>query len=133
MPFAELFYHIVLGIEPGNALHPVTAKLVDTKIAGIVEEIGGKMIAHKSLDDHMHFLIAMPHMASPDDIVAEIKERSTELVSGLGRNEKLEWAKGYGIVTVSNSHLELVEKYIDSQEKRHLEGKTNATLERIEP
>ncbi|MCK5833569.1 transposase [bacterium] len=132
MPFSELFYHIIIKIETGEKLHPVTIKLIDTKIEEVISSIGGKQIAAKSLEDHVHLLVAMPPIAAPDDIVSEIKERTTELISGLGRDEKLEWAKGYGIVSVSNSHIELVTKYIATQEKRHAEGKINATLEKTE-
>ncbi|HHS49576.1 MAG TPA: hypothetical protein ENN07_00460 [candidate division Zixibacteria bacterium] len=133
MPFAELFYHIVIGRESKDALHTVTAMLVDTKIEELVEELGGKLLAFKSLPGHVHLLAGIPVVASPDDFIREIKERTSELIAGLGRDEKLDWASGFGVVSVSASHIEIVKKYIESQEKRHAEDKLNATLERYEP
>lgn len=131
MPFSELFYHIVFGIESKDRLHNVTAKLVSTKLVEEVAAIGGKALATKLMPDHVHILLAMPPVASPDDIVEVLKERTSELVEGMGRDEKLKWAHGYGVVSVSKSHVDIVKKYISSQEKRHAENKLNETLEKF--
>ncbi len=132
MSYSELFYHIVFGVENGKELHPVTQKLVETKLGEEISALGGKALATKLMPDHVHILLTVTPVASPDEIVTELKECTHRLVEGMGRDEKLEWKHGYGVVSVSKSHVEIIEKYIASQEKRHAENKVNTTLERFE-
>ena len=97
-----------------------------------IERIEGRCLALALLPDHVHVLIVAPPVASPDDIVSVLKDSTVEHVSGMGRGEKLEWKPGYGVVSVSKSHLDIVEKYIATQVERHESGKINDTLEKIE-
>lgn len=134
MPFSEVFFHVVIGLETGeDALHQVTKKLVETKISEAISNLGGQAVAVKGMPDHAHILLAAPPVASADAFVTELKDATTELVAGMGRGESLEWKHGYGVVSVSRSHLDIVKEYVETQERRHATGKSNATLERFEP
>jgi len=133
MPFAEIFYHIVMGIAEGNKpLDDITSKLVETKLCEESDRLGGKSVAVGMMPDHVHILLASPPEGSPDAIITELRETTTELVAGMGRDEKLDWKHDYGVVSVSRSHLDIVKSYIDEQKQRHMDGKTNATLEKMD-
>ena len=134
MPFSEVFFHILMRIDiNAGKLHELTRKVVETKIAEDVASFGGACLAVHLLPDHVHILIQSHPTASADAIVGILMENSTELVTGMGRDEKLVWEKEYGAVSVSKSHLEIVSKYVETQPERHRTGKLNETLERINP
>jgi len=131
MPFSEVFFHLVMRIDQSaGKLHELTRKVVETKLAEDITAFGGVSLAVNLLPDHVHILLQSLPTASPDAIVGILMENSTELVTGMGRDEKLVWEKEYGAVSVSKSHIEIVSKYIETQPERHRTGKLNDTLER---
>ncbi|HDR90823.1 MAG TPA: hypothetical protein ENN75_01100, partial [candidate division Zixibacteria bacterium] len=113
-----------------GALHALTRKVVEAKLEEEIQGIGGANIALKMLDDHVHIIAQITPNAAVDDIVHLLMESSSELVSGMGRNEKLIWQPEFGAVSVSKSHLEILTKYVETQEERHAGGNINETLER---
>ena len=133
MPHAELFYHIVMGIESEEPLHKLTKTLVETRLEEGIDSLGGKLIDSAVMPDHVHLLVMLPPGAPIDTVVYELKESTGQMVEGMGREESLEWSRGYGVVSVSRSHLDILEKYLSEQEKRHSSGNVNETLEKIEP
>ncbi|RKZ29956.1 hypothetical protein DRQ36_07120 [bacterium] len=133
MPFSEIFYHAAMGIDTSeNPVHGVTAKLVATKLEDELDNIGCFPVAVGLMPDHAHILFGAPAEASPDAIITALKEATSELVSGMGRDEQLIWKREYGVVSVSRSHLDIVEDYVRTQQERHSSGKVNKTLERME-
>ena len=133
MPFSETFYHAVVAIDSGEKpLHSVTAKLIETRLHEEIENSGGVSLAVALMPDHAHVLFAAPPEASPDAMITILKENTTELVAGMGRGETFDWKSGYGVVTVSKSHLDIVKGYVETQEERHSSGKINETLEKTE-
>jgi len=133
MAFSEIFYHIRIDIEHREKpLHTITSKLIETRIEELVSSIGGDFLAFKNLGDHVHMLLGSLPEVSPDNLVTEIRDSTTEMVAGMGRGEKLDWSRAYGVVSVSRSHLDVLEKYIETQEERHKSGNINETLEKTE-
>jgi len=134
MAFSEIFVHFIIKIDTSEGpLHNLTRKVVETKLEEEIQGIGGANIALAMLDDHVHILAQIPPNAAPDDIVHLLMESTSELVSGMGRNEKLIWQPDFGAVSVSKSHLEILTKYVETQEERHSAGNINDTLERTVP
>ncbi len=70
--------------------------------------------------DHVHALFVLSKTHSIADIVWAIKRESSKWVKAQGPAwKKFHWQNGYGAFSVSQSHIELVEKYIRNQEKHH--------------
>lgn len=131
MPFSELFYHIVMKINVSEVkLHELTRKIVQAKLEEEIESVGGANISVNLLHDHAHLLVQLPQIIAPDEIVNHLADSTSELVEGMGRNEKLVWEEDSGVVSVSKSHLEIVTKYVETQAERHASGNINETLER---
>ena len=71
--------------------------------------------------DHVHALFVLSKNHSIADIVYEIKRSSSKWVTRQAANlQKFYWQAGYGAFSVSQSHVEQVERYIRDQEKHHL-------------
>lgn len=131
MPFSELIYHIIIKIDTAEGkLHKLTAKVVQAKIEEEIEGFGGAVLTIELMPDHAHILAQSPPNVAPDDIVKLLTDSTSELVAGMGRDEKLIWQSDFGVVSVSKSHVDIVSKYVQTQRERHASGNINETLER---
>ena len=71
-------------------------------------------------DDHIHALIGAPPKYSPSDIAQRLKGESSHWISRTFPHLKnFRWQDGYGVFTVSKSHLPRVVEYIKNQRIHH--------------
>lgn len=70
--------------------------------------------------DHIHVLFLLNHNHSIQEIFHQLKGESSHWVNqnNFSRN-KFAWQIGYGAFSVSESHAEAVEKYIENQKEHH--------------
>ena len=79
-----------------------------------------KMLAIGTMPDHVHILTGYNVNQLIPDLVEEIKTSSNTFIKGKRSSKfKFEWQKGYGAFTHSHSQIDLVAKYILSQEDHH--------------
>ena len=72
------------------------------------------------VSDHVHALFILSKNHSIASIVWAIKRASSKWVKDEARElRKFHWQEGYGAFSVSQSHVEQVQKYILNQEKHH--------------
>jgi len=76
------------------------------------------MIANYVNSVHVHSLIDLPTNLSIEEAMRFLKEESSAWINKQVRF-KFAWGKGYGAFSVSESNLDKVVKYINSQEKHH--------------
>jgi REP element-mobilizing transposase RayT len=89
-------------------------------VTGIVQNHRHKMLAIGTMPDHVHILIGYNVNQLIPDLVEEIKTSSNTFIKGKRLSKfKFEWQKGYGAFTHSHSQIDLVVKYILSQEEHH--------------
>ena len=78
------------------------------------------ILAIGAMSDHNHILPGYNVNQLLPDLVEEIKTSSNSLIKGKRLSKfRFEWQKGYGAFTHSHSQIELVAKYILSQEEHH--------------
>ena len=78
------------------------------------------MLAIGTMPDHVHILMGYNVNQLIPDFVEEIKTSSNTFIKGKRLSKfKFEWQKGYGAFTHSHSQIDLVAKYILSQEEHH--------------
>ena len=66
--------------------------------------------------DHVHALFALSRKYSMAEIVKEVERTSSGWIKEVSRpHSKFHWQKGYGAFSVSQSHLETVNRYIQLQ------------------
>ncbi|MFM8373231.1 MAG: IS200/IS605 family transposase [Bacteroidota bacterium] len=70
--------------------------------------------------DHVHVLFMLNPEHSVREIAGRVKGASSYAIS---RNDQLSpyfsWSTGYYAKSVSESHLDIIDRYIDNQKKRH--------------
>jgi putative transposase len=70
--------------------------------------------------DHVHALFALSRKFSSSTIAKEVKRTSSGWIKEISPTQrKFHWQNGYGAFSVSQSHLCLVGKYIEEQERHH--------------
>jgi putative transposase len=71
-------------------------------------------------DDHVHALFVLSRKHSIAGVVKDIKRTSSRWVKQVSPAlRKFHWQNGYGAFSVSQSHVGLVSRYIENQERHH--------------
>jgi len=129
MPYYRLFYHFVwvtkdrLPLITDANREPLYATL-RSKTAGL----RGIVHALNSMSDHVHLVVTLPPSITPSTFIGQAKGASSHLASRLSDNA-FAWQGEYGVVSVSESHLPQVIRYVVMQQQRHTAGTFDPRLE----
>ncbi len=132
LAFSELFIHIVWRLKEDSVLlDKISAALVERYIKESGEALGYELIAVRAMCDHVHALVQILPGVAPGKLAVDLKNSCAEFLDERMKMKKPPtWADEYGAISVSKAHLEQLQTYINTQQARHSEHKTNATLER---
>ena len=89
-------------------------------MASILRNHGCPTLQIGGVDDHVHLLFVLSKNSSIAQIVYEVKRGSSKWIKTQGPEFKqFHWQNGYGAFSVSQSHVEQVQRYILRQERHH--------------
>ncbi|HUT92953.1 MAG TPA: IS200/IS605 family transposase [Thermoguttaceae bacterium] len=89
-------------------------------LGGIVDGMGGKLVAAGGMPDHVHLIVSLGKTMSTADTVRTIKSNSSGWIhETFAKMDRFAWQTGYGAFAVSYSDLDRVKKYIADQEEHH--------------
>lgn len=132
MPYYRLFYHFVWATK--NRLPLITAAVRETLYANMrdkVIELEGQTHALNGMAEHVHLVATVPPKIALSEFVRQVKGSSSHWVNQTG-TEKFVWQREYGVLSVSESHLPIVVRYVLEQEKHHAQNRLDERLERID-
>lgn len=119
--FVKQFIHVMWSThqqqyiilpEIRNQLYAYLTTLIKSK-SGVVLAIGG-------FSEHIHLLISLPPMLSLSSLLSHIKACSSKwLKSFESIRSDFSWQEGYFAASVDEARLEIVSRYIHSDELRH--------------
>jgi len=93
-------------------------------LANIGRVHGCKVFGVGGVNDHAHVACTLPRTICVSDLVRELKTESSKWAKKQGKDFKaFAWQAGYGVFSVSKSHLPALDRYIANQEQHH-ESKT---------
>ncbi len=117
--YGPVYLHIVFCTKRReNILTPQLHTDFARYITPILRECKARLITEGGMPDHVHLLIDLGRESSVATVVREIKSKSSAwLKSKLGTD--FSWQGGYGVFSVSASHLKNVAQYIENQEEHH--------------
>ncbi|MDP4200260.1 MAG: IS200/IS605 family transposase [Bacteroidota bacterium] len=117
--FGPVYIHIVFSTKHresllSNDLHTEFARY----ITPILKDCKARLITEGGMPDHVHLLIDLGRESSVAAVLREIKAKSSAWLrkktgKSFGRQS------GYGVFSVSPSHLPNVMSYIEHQEEHH--------------
>lgn len=86
-------------------------------IGGTVAGLDAKPMIVGGVADHVHILISLKATHAISDLVREVKKASSVWASG--QQQGFAWQVGYAALSVSQSDLPRITKYIANQEEHH--------------
>jgi len=80
---------------------------------------------------HVHLAINMEPHVTISDFVGELKGYSSHEVNKQERMKRLEWQRGFGVVSFGKKNLRWVQDYIARQKEHHATGQLHERLEQV--
>lgn len=131
MPYCRLFYHFVWTTKARLPL--ITDDNREQLYAAIVakvETLDGIVHALNGMAEHVHLVATVPPNVPLATFIGQIKGSSSHLASRLRPDlAAFAWQAEYGVVSVSESHLPAVVRYVSLQKQHHASSTLNKTLE----
>ena len=129
----SIYYHVVIATEQrrpfiiqniqGQVYHFIENKC--KRLGLYLHRIGG-------VEDHIHMLIYIPPKMAVADVIGQLKGSSSYFVNKeLAGDGALYWQKGYGIFSVSEDDLGMIDEYIKNQAARHKKGSISERFEEL--
>ncbi len=132
--FYQLVYHFTWSTKNRQ---PMITPEVEARLYAYIgykcKELGYRLHAIGGTGDHLHVLLSL----TPTQLVAEaaknLKGASSHYINKeSGLNATLYWQDGYGVVTLRQSEIQKVVKYILNQKEHHRQGRLAVLLERAQ-
>ncbi len=119
--FTNLIYHIVFSTKNRQPLitEAHQPRLYDY-IGGTVRGLGGISLALNGIAGHVHLLAKLRPDKSLSDVLRDLKANASGWMHDIFPELKdFSWQRGYGAFSVSQSNIEIVERYIARQKEHH--------------
>ncbi len=119
---AKVYLHVVFSTK--NRAPFLTDRTLRQEthayLAGACRKLGVPSLIVGGVEDHVHILGYMSRTITMADLVAEIKRESSKWIKSKdGSLLDFHWQAGYGIFSLSPSHVEDLRRYIANQEEHH--------------
>ena len=80
---------------------------------------------------HVHLAINIEPHVTISDLVGELKGFSSHEINKQHGMKRLEWQRGFGVVSFGSRNLPWVQSYIARQKEHHASGRLESRLEKI--
>lgn len=132
MPYSRLFYHFVWGTKQCLPLiTDANREVIFAAVRSKTDELHGIVRALNAMSDHVHLAVSVPPSLALSTFVGQIKGFSSHLTNQRSA-EVLAWQSEYGVLSISESHLPVVVRYVVDQQKHHAANTLDMRLERCE-
>ncbi len=117
----KLFVHLIFSTKNREPfLDDEIRERVHGYLATVVRSVDSPYVVVGGGADHVHILFDMGKMHPPVKFVEQVKRESSKCVKTLGPQYRhFYWQRGYGMFSVSPTHLADAEKYVRNQEEHH--------------
>jgi putative transposase len=133
--FYQLVYHFVWATKNREPfLSPAIEGRVFPYLGTKCRELNYNLFAVNGTADHLHVLLGLGPAMVVADAAKNLKGASSHYINNeSGLEEHLYWQDGYGVITLRQSEIPQVARYIEKQKEHHRTGKVSELLERITP
>ncbi len=127
----EIYLHYVWTTARREPLLTPEVKAAAYRLIGSeAVKMGCDVLRIGGIEDHVHTLLKVPATVAPAALAKQMKGVSAPaLRDGVMHCEPFHWQQGYGVYSVSRSHVAQVKAYIDNQEEHHRTGDIWPALE----
>lgn len=117
--YHQICLHIVFAVKYRDAM--LTDQIRDNLwayVGGIIRRHNHVALEIGGWHDHMHILVSCDTSLNIPDLVKDIKVATNKWLQPKYKC-KFGWQDGYGVFSISPSHLDAVKKYIQHQPQHH--------------
>ena len=118
---SKVIVHIVFSTKDREPL--LDAKIrprVHAYLASICRDLGGDVPGVGGVADHVHIITTLPRTISQSDLIEQIKKMSSKWIKTADPAYRgFFWQRGYSAFSVSPSQLDVVLKYVETQQDHH--------------
>ncbi len=122
--YYHLVYHYIWGTKNKLPLiTPAVESRLYTYIGYKCKELGYFLHAMNGTQDHVHLLVSLSPSILVEDVAKNLKGSSSHYINkecDLGG--VLYWQSGYGVITIRETEITKLAKYIKRQKEHHLDG-----------
>lgn len=117
----KLYLHLIFSTKNRAAfLDDEIRPRVHAYLAEILRSLDSPYVVVGGVVDHVHILFDMGKLHAPVKLVEQLKRESSKFVKTLGSKYcHFYWQRGYGMFSVSPTHLADAEQYVRNQEEHH--------------
>ena len=121
MAFVKIWVHVVFSTKHrAHSLSPEIKRELITHIFENCKTKGIFPVAINGLSDHLHCLISLGRDQNIANVVKMIKGESSHWLNQDNKTrQKFEWGDEYFAVSIGESQVDAVKKYIANQELHH--------------
>jgi len=118
---SQVIIHIVFSTKDRvRWLDDAIRESLHAYLATVLRDVGSQAYRVGGTDDHVHIACTLPRTVTQADIVNKVKTPSSKwLKERTSECRDFHWQKGYGVFSVSPSHLAKLIEYIDGQREHH--------------
>jgi REP element-mobilizing transposase RayT len=131
--FHEIYLHLNWHVK--NSVPLITAGLEPSVYEFLSDRCrkSGGVFLHGigGTPTHVHVAINIEPQVCISDLVGDLKGACAREMNKLSRMKRLEWQRGFGVVSFGKRQLPWVLNYIANQKEHHSAGSTQLRLERV--
>jgi REP element-mobilizing transposase RayT len=131
--FHEIYLHLTWHTKDDSplltsTLEPLVHKLLTSRCH---QTSGVYLHAINGTPTHVHLAINIEPHITVSDLVGKLKGFSSHEINEQKRFKRLEWQRGFGVVSFGKKQLTWVQDYIARQKEHHASGKLQTRLEMV--
>ena len=118
---SDIVLHFVWStFERAPLIRPEIERELYRLIEAQARELGLGVLALGGMEDHLHLVARVPTKVSPAAIMQKLKGVSAQAFrSRLGDDTAFRWQHGYGVFSLSRTHVAPAIRYVERQKEHH--------------
>jgi len=119
--FTQLYAHLIFSTKNRESLIDENIRQrLHGYLASLIRDLDSPHVVAGGIADHAHIVFDMGKMHAPVEFVEKVKKESSKFIKTLGPTyANFYWQRGYGMFSVSPTHLAEAEAYVRNQEEHH--------------
>ncbi len=118
---AKIYTHIIFGTKNhANLIDDNIDEKLFSYLGGICRDMECNPVIVGGYKNHVHILSLLSKKISAVDLLEEVKKSSSKWMKTQGEQyADFYWQRGYGIFSVSPTHVDAITEYIKNQKEHH--------------
>jgi putative transposase len=129
---SKLYYHFVWSTKNRQKIiNSSVENILDKYVPSKIQELGFRYFSHNMVYDHIHILVSIKPSIAISDFVRRVKGFTSYCVNQILQDQVLYWQSGFGVYSVSEKDVSMIDNYVINQKRKHLNNELIEELEKF--